>query len=220
LDYGDQHQCVLPIVGIYNDSLNNVFKGSCILIDPFFILTAAHVVNNSLIQYVIYDNKEYECIEVVIHEDWISGKMGSHDIAICKLKKSIELNFYPELYDKKDEKHKICSLAGYGFTGTFATGYDRSTFDNRRRAGSNTIDSNENFILVTSIDGGTKTNLEFLIACGDSGGGLFIDQKLAGIHSFIIAEDKNSNSDYGDIACHTRISQYIPWINKIKSKIK
>jgi hypothetical protein len=64
-----------------------------------------------------------------------------------------------------------------------------------------------------------RTELEFLICSGDSGGGLFINKKLAGINSCVLAADKKPNSSYGDDAGHTRISKYVPWIKqKIEEK--
>jgi len=54
--------------------------------------------------------------------------------------------------------------------------------------------------------------MEFLIASGDSGGGLFIDKKLAGITSCVMTTDGNTDSNYNDERGHTRISQHINWI--------
>ena len=132
---------------------------------------------------------------------------------------SVDLNndFYPELYTGSDEMGKVCSMAGYGHHGTFKTGW--KPFDNKRRAGSNIVaDMYKECLLVKSDD--AHTTLEFLIAPGDSGGGMFIDQKLAGINSFIMATDGKGDSDYGDDACFTRISKYIPWIKSVKEQIE
>jgi hypothetical protein len=60
----------------------------------------------------------------------------------------------------------------------------------------------------------SKTELEFLIASGDSGGGLFIDNKLAGINSCVMAVDKKPDSTYNDESGHTRISKFIGWIKE------
>ena len=57
-----------------------------------------------------------------------------------------------------------------------------------------------------------KFPLEFMIAPGDSGGGMFIGNKLAGINSFLMAADKKPDGTYGDEAAFTRISLYVDWI--------
>lgn len=220
LEYGQKHECVLPIMGVLSDDLNSHYKGSCILIDEYHILTAAHVIYGSLTQDVIFNGQAYGCSIVGFHIDYDHKKMGFNDIAIGRLSRPIKLDFYPELYEGKDEVDKICSLAGYGFTGTFKTGYIQSNYDNKKRAGSNIIDGVEDNVLTYSVGKGTNTELEFLICPGDSGGGLFIDQKLAGIHSCVYARDGRANSDYGDVGCSTRISDHIGWIKKMKNLMK
>ena len=65
----------------------------------------------------------------------------------------------------------------------------------------------------------TPLDLEYLIAPGDSGGGVFIDfgsgPLLAGIHSFGAAWDGLVDSDYGDASGHTRVSVFNSWIDSI-----
>ena len=68
-------------------------------------------------------------------------------------------------------------------------------------------------LLCTPSSKINKTELEFMIAPGDSGGGLFIDNKLAGIHSCIMAEGHKAKSDYRTESGHTRISDHVDWIN-------
>ena len=53
IEYGKKYECVLPIAGIYSNKLNSSFKASCVVIDEYHILTAAHVVNGSITQHVI-----------------------------------------------------------------------------------------------------------------------------------------------------------------------
>ena len=65
----------------------------------------------------------------------------------------------------------------------------------------------------------TPLAMEYLIAPGDSGGGLFIDlgagPMLAGVHSFGASFDGITDSDYGDISGHTRVSKFTGWINDV-----
>tara|TARA_B100001778_G_scaffold11853_1_gene9314 strand:- start:1314 stop:2099 length:786 start_codon:yes stop_codon:yes gene_type:complete len=220
VEYGAKYQCVLPICGILGDKLNTQFKATCVVIDSLHILTAAHVVEGTITQHVLYKGKAYPCSIVAIHGDYDSKVMGQHDIAIAKLQRPIELDFYPKLYTDKDEVGKVCGLAGYGFHGDFNSGYNSKTYDNDRRAGSNIIDAVNKNVLKYSVHTEPKTTLEFLICPGDSGGGLFIDKKLAGIHSYVYATDGKSDSDSGDVGCSTRISDYIEWISKTKKIIE
>ena len=216
LEYGVKYECVLPILGVMNNDLNSHFRGSCVVIDEYHILTAAHVVHDSITQHVVYKNEAYPCSIVAIHGDYKSGVMGKNDIAIARLQRPIKLDFYPELYKDKDEVNKVCGLSGFGHHGDFNSGWIMGTFDNQRRAGSNIIDGISRNVLQYSVHSGNKTELEFLICPGDSGGGLFIDKKLAGIHSYVSATDGKSDSDYGDIGCSTRVSDYVEWIEKVK----
>ena len=216
VEYGQKYECVLPIYGVLNDKLNTQFKATCVVIDNYHILTAAHVVEGSIAQHVLYKGKAYPCAIVGIHGKYDSENIGYNDIALARLQRPIELDFYPELYSDRDEANKVCGLAGYGFHGDFNSGYNKQTYDNVRRAGSNIIDAVNKNVLSYSVHGKNNTTLEFLISPGDSGGGLFIDKKLAGIHSYVYATDGKSDSDFGDVGCSTRISDYIEWVSKTK----
>lgn len=220
LDYGKKYECVLPICGIYNDKLNTSFKGSCVLIDKHYVLTAAHIVENSMTQQVIFENRIYPCLVVAIHAGFDNTKFGFNDIAIAKLQKPINIDFYPKLYEEKNELRKVCGISGWGIPGNFKTGYIRNKFDNKRRAGSNFIYKIQKNLLLCRVNDKPNTSLEFLIASGDSGGGLFIDKKLAGINSCVFATDGKTDSNINDTSGHTRVSDYIDWIEKTKKIIE
>jgi hypothetical protein len=220
IEYGKKYTYVLPIAGRLSEESTPFFKASCVVIDEYNILTAAHIVHNSSEQYVIFNDNQYPCALVATHSDFNAGKFGPDDIAIARLEKPIILDTYPDLYTDEDELDKVCGMAGYGFTGTFRTGYKIENFDHKKRGGSNIIEMIQNDMLVFSVNKGQKTQLEFLIAPGDSGGGLFIKQKLAGIHSYIYTTDGKTDSNYNDIACATRISRHIKWINSTRNLLK
>jgi len=219
VEYGKKYECVLPIVGVMGGSMNSQFRASCVVIDEYHILTAAHIVENTITQHVLYKNKAYPCSLIAIHGKYDSKKIGHNDIAVARLQIPIKLDFYPELYTDTDEADKVCGLSGWGHHGNFNSGWI-SKFDNTRRAGSNIVDGVDKNILKHSVHTSKKTELEFLICPGDSGGGLFIDKKLAGIHSYVYATDGKSDSDYGDVGCSTRVSDYVEWIGKTKELIK
>lgn len=219
IKYGSKYKCVLKIRGVYADSLNSVFAASCVLIDRYHILTAAHIVENSITQQVIFNNKAFPCAIVAIHAGYDNSVFGKNDIALARLQRPIDIDFYPELYTDRDEVGKICGISGWGISGNFDTGMKKESFDNQRRAGSNIVADIENNILITRVNDIPKTELEFLIASGDSGGGLFIDKKIAGINSCVLSIDGKADSTYKDIGGHTRISDYIDWIKKTKNTI-
>lgn len=223
IDYGVQHKCVLQVQGTMQDkdaTTNKPIKysASCVVISPRWAITAAHVLNRTESRYVIHNNEKIEILIGIIPEDFIHSKFGKCDIALCYLDKPVFLDFYPGLYEGRDEIGKVNSQAGYGATGNFISGITKE--DGLKRAGSNIVDHIEEDILVCSANEADKTSLEFLIARGDSGGGLFIDQKLAGIHSCVFSKDGKADSDYGDSSGHTRISIFKDWIQETISKIE
>jgi hypothetical protein len=214
IEYGKNHKCVIRITTIKE---NKKTYGSAVVIDPYWILTAAHVVKNSSnTKVVLDDEKEIIVDEIFIPLLYSSERVGLYDIALCKLHESIDLKIYPELYEKEDEIGKICSISGFGVTGKFSS--SERIDDGARRAGSNKIENINKHLLVCTPGIKDKTELEFLISHGDSGGGLFIDKKLAGINSCVMATDKNADSSYGDECGHTRVSIHKNWIRSIIEK--
>lgn len=214
IKYGEKHQCVTQISGIDKKS-ERKYYASCVIIRPRIIITAAHILTESVDEtsFIIFNKQEIKILAYVYPKEFSKEKFGFKDIAVAYLEKDINIDFYPDLYENEDEVGKICSIAGYGITGNYVNGANIS--DSKKRAGSNIIDQIINELLICSLDGGSKTQLEFLIANGDSGGGLFIDKKLAGINSCVIADDGSPNSSFKDWSGHTRISIHKDWIKEV-----
>jgi hypothetical protein len=210
VEYGSKFKFVLKVCGKYKDG--KPFCASAVAIKPRWIMTAAHVVQNCETCYVTSGEKKI-CVETVTyHENYHENNFGEYDIALGNTEEDLGLDFYPEFYSDDDEVGEVCSISGFGLHGTFNTGVKYS--DDKRRAGSNIIESIDRKLLVCTPSRHNRTELEFIIGSGDSGGGLFIGNKLAGINSCVMAMDGKPDSTYGDESGHTRVSLYIDWINK------
>lgn len=211
IEYGKNFTYIYRLFGNCKDG--TVFNGSAVAIDKNWLLTAAHVVNQSELCLACNDDDSVIITDIIIPNQYQEKNFGIADIALCYVKHDLGLDFYPGLYIDNNETNKICSISGYGATGTFDTGI--KIFDNKKRAGSNKIDYIDREMLICSASKHNRTTLEFLIGSGDSGGGLFIDGRLAGINSCVLAGDKKTDSGYGDESGHTRVSLYVKWIQKI-----
>lgn len=212
LSYGNEHECVVPIYGDCDcgEGKHHQFSASAVVISPRWVITAAHVVKDKSKVKVKVKGRDFLIKKVVAHKRFKEEVVGLYDIAMCESEEDINLDFYPKMYEDRDEYGKVASICGYGITGTFGTGANFS--DGRKRAGSNIICRTGGHVMVCSATDPRKTNMEFMISHGDSGGGLFINQRLAGINSFVSAADKNPNSNYGDECHHTRVSLFVSWI--------
>jgi len=216
VSYGKNIDCIVKVIGKQNDKSSSEFSG--VIIDPHWMLTSAHTIENKLkFSFILSDGKIIAIDDIYVHPKFNPNEFCSVDVALCYFKEKIKISFIPELYESDDEIGKIACISGFGITGTGLTGAIK--WDNKKRAGSNFIDSIEKNMLICSMSNRNErvTALEFCISPGDSGGGLFIDKKLAGINSFVIHKHKSLKSKYGDMSGHTRISNKdcLSWIKYI-----
>ena len=186
--------------------------GSAAIIRPNWALTAAHLITDLNDHAVIADDGTvYPISATLVPTEFEGDTIGFYDLALCYSPKDFGLKFYTPLYKERDEAGKAITIAGYGITGTFNTGCVLS--DKQKRAGHNRIDRIERAVLVCSPSRGAKRMpLEFMISPGDSGGGMYIGNELAGINSFLMAVDGHPNGTYTDESAFTRISLYVDWI--------
>lgn len=223
VEFGRQFPCV---VRLRSDQYEKVEEklirirqwGSGVIIRPHWLLTAAHVVTDVKDHCAVKDDdSEFPLSRVFIHDEFNENTLGHFDIALAYSPKDFALDFYCPLYRKDDELGKAVTISGYGIAGTFLTGGVKP--DHQKRAGHNAVEGIERSVLICRPDRGSKRfPLEFVITPGDSGGGLFIGNELAGINSFLMATDKKPDGTYTDEAAHIRVSAYADWVNDIVNK--
>ena len=183
---------------------------SAVIIKPRWALTAAHVINGAQDDAIHVGDKKYRVAYKIQHADYDEERVGLHDIALCYVDNDFKLDFYVPLYRKNDEIGQNVTIAGWGATGNFVTG--AKTSDNKRRAGHNKLSSAFLSVVACSPRKTGRLPLEFMIAPGDSGGGMFIGNELAGISSFLAHADGKPDGTYGDDSAFTRVSLYVDWI--------
>lgn len=212
VEYGRDFPYVAKII-CRNSKTGSVEQASCVLVSPTHAITAAHVVEDSDEWTVITDDgKEHRIGGVSINSGHAIDKIDAADIAICWSRSDFGVGWYPPLYAGEDEAGKMAVIAGWGRGGTFGEGRTKPSGE-VRRAGTNVICEVRNGFLVCTAGGGDQTGMELLIAPGDSGGGLFIDGRLAGVNSHV-EHRENKAGDFKESSGHTRISQHREWIER------
>lgn len=220
LEYGAKFHSVYRVATVGQN--NQIYFASCVVIDKRWALTAAHILDDvPKICVINLDESVAQVKKAIIHPDY-DMKNHKADIALFYLDRDIELKSYPLLYEADDEVGQLCSMAGYGVTGNFLTGM-RDTVECKKRGGSNHIDESEEEMLICKVENrrrSPRTSLEFCIAHGDSGGGLFLGDRLAGIHSIIMCDRGDPGSRFGEKSGHTRVSKFTKWIREIMESEK
>jgi len=162
------------------------------------------------------------------------------DLGLVRLDQPVSNVAPASLFAGSNEVGQVATIVGFGATGTGLTGSQPNTAGTKR-AGNNIVDvagvqttpgstvsiGHERMLAIdfdqpsnpsaSTLGGTTPINLEYLAAPGDSGGGLFLEvggqMLLAGVTSPTSTLDGSVNSDYGDRAAFTRVSQFLSWVD-------
>lgn len=203
------------------------------LIARSYVLTAAHCVEQPMGGILTQGtfslgNQAYRVNRVSILNDWFTTGRNfglGVDIAVMSLAGSVWNANPAMLYTSRDEDLKLGTYVGYGMTGTGLTGATQA--GGVKRAGQNTMGVGTRLgysdrVLISDFDDprlanwydplSRPQNLEYQIAPGDSGGGMFIDGRVAGVNSFGSSTDGRTDDDYGDISGSVRVSSWVNWI--------
>lgn len=225
--------------------LGNSVDSSGILIAPGWVLTAAHTIpsgNPNAADTWTFGGEVRHIAEAIRNPNFTGNIANGYDIALHRLDTPITTIDPAQLYTGTAASlvGQTLTYVGYGKSGTGSAGDTIAI--GTKRAGNNigeqlgytlnpgasqTVYSNQ--MLFADMDdppgspltygnplGNTNPiNLEYLIALGDSGGGLFIEDNgqhyLAGVHSTVINYDP-STLGYGDVMGSTTIAAVMSWI--------
>jgi secreted trypsin-like serine protease len=210
------------------------------LVDPNWVLTAGHCIytkESGQAKQATFQigSKSYEADTATYYQNWdgVEATKG-YDIGLLKLTSPVTNITPANLYKGSTEVGEVAAYTGFGRTGDGVTGATKSN-TGTKLAGANVIDgygsdfySNwSNRVLISDFDSPSEStnlfgsptplDLEYSIAPGDSGGGVFIDGSLAGVNSF---GSKDNNAKYGSFIGATRVSPYVSWINNAIAKNK
>ncbi len=233
---------------IIGDTLDSSYSCSGTVIHKNWVLTAGHCVDEAKVAsfYLPGDTgwRFYEADSWVAHENYSStGILAGWDIGLMHFETDFDIAPAP-LYTGSAEWLSSSASVGFGVTGNGETGMTH--IDYVRRAGTNIIDDlwsvegNGQQIIWSDFDHPTDSSfnvfdfpfadldnlatvLEILVAPGDSGGGVFIQEDgqvyLAGVHSFIADVRNDGIFGYGDAYGSIRVSSFGDWISdKLHSK--
>jgi S1-C subfamily serine protease len=188
-----------------------------VVIGDYWVLTAAHVVNDAMTVVVGDDNR---VVTIWVHPEFEPGKFGFSDIAVMRCAEDFDLAYYPPLATGDEDVGDVVAIAGYGVTGRLSGGYDR--VDGQLRAGTAKIKRFERTIIVS--DARTGTPLPLCISPGDSGGPWFVgaggQARVAGISSFTMRDKGPLRSRAGEEQGATRVSHFRDWIDGIRGARK
>lgn len=188
------------------------------LIDPQWILTAAHVAegfgpfNNG----VTIKGKNYKIDSVILSPDWLAKGIrgGARDLALIRLASPVKGIKPVKIYQNQDELGKTILFVGYGMTGNGQTGPTQD--DQVKRGATNVVDRVATIALQFKFDAPPAgTPLEGISGPGDSGGPALLndgkDTYILGVSSTNSGGGKD-HCKYDTIETYARVSTAADWI--------
>jgi hypothetical protein len=213
LEYGKGFAPYTARVGGLHEDGTTPF-GTCVLIHDRWALTAAHVVEGLQRGVVIASTGTRRIDRICVHQGFTNAVYLWHDIALVRVNEPFGLPRYPPIATGDVPVGATASVVGFGITGRLSTGHD--TYDGELRAGTGVVARIEAGVIVLPAKRGGSP-LPLCIAPGDSGGPLFVNGELAGIHSLTmkVRDGTPTKSREGEESAHTSVALYHKWIHAV-----
>jgi hypothetical protein len=198
------------------------------LIDPRWVLTAAHVADAIRDDELAEVGGEtYAIDKIVKHPDWKGFRTFDDvgvDLALIKLRSEVKGVVPARLYTGNDEAGMVVTFVGNGGSGTGLTG--PSVYGEAMRAATNRVQKAEGARLIFDFDAPgdpDATPLEGISGDGDSGGPAYVEREgtlyIVGVSS---AQDARPTGRkigrYGVLELYPRVSAHAVWIRATLAK--
>jgi len=204
-------------------AVGTIGGGMGTLIDPHWVVTAAHVVTEvpPFDPNVVIAGKRYGIERVIMHPGWPSGgeiKARSEivDLALIRLREPVTDVEPMLLYEGDDEVGREIIFVGTGQTGTGLTG--PASQDRKWRAATNTVEqASENWLDFTFSEPPNATDLEGISGPGDSGGPALIERDGRLVILAVSSGNDGGGTGfcrYGSTEYYARISTMRHWIER------
>jgi len=191
---------------------------------------------------VSFNGEIYNCTALTIHHNYLdSATKGACDLVLLALDRPVPGITPAVLNTKFDELHTVAVGVGYGASGP-AYPADSVSMRGEKIGGENTIDTLVGFVLagrptvlesdfdnpsgapLGELGSANPLPLEYTVAGGDSGGGLFRKKgsrwELIGVCSGMTTEIERiiKSGYYGSLMKWTRVASFVDWINTEKKR--
>ena len=223
-------------LGRYSISETDEGYAAGVLISPQWVLTAAHFVEDSSVWK--FGDNFYRTKRIIKHPKLQPNaeetQWNGWDMALVELENSV-LDIKPaQRYRGNEELGRTITKLGYGFIGNGKAGMSTPRIQ-ERLGGQNTIDAiggifeNREFstsVMVCDFDSPENPEfnhfgspiplgLEVGGSKGDSGGGIFMNNRGAIVLVGIVSGALNRHIKYGSVMAFARVSKANDWIDSV-----
>jgi len=230
--FGNVYSGVAELMIVRSDLGYGVVEGcsGALLADGISILTSAHCIadakgaQQATAAYVTFNTADGTFTERAVGfkvDPLYNGSSTSpNDVAVLTLASPVPNTVARYGLYTGDASDQLLTLAGYGFGGTGATGYDPIDYPfGTLRVGENQYESDPGTddLMFDFTDGVNAAGAdEAFIAPGDAGGPSLIDGEIAGVHSYVVLPDGSTpndlNSSFGEIAADASVAYNLAFI--------